>query len=85
MEHFDIPVWSYEQTAHVQKRSQWRGLINKRAALYEKERICEAERKHRERKANTNGPPADSMTMTCSTCNRQFRTRIGLVSHRRTH
>ena len=34
------------------------------------ERICEAERKHRERKAN--GPPADPMTMTCSTCNRQF-------------
>ena len=35
--------------------------------------------------ANTNGPPADSMTLTCSTCNRQFRARIGLVSHQRTH
>ena len=41
--------------------------------------------KRRERKANTNGPPADSMTLTCSTCNRQFRARIGLVSHQRTH
>ena len=28
-----------------------------------------------------NGPPADTMTLTCSTCNRQFRARIGLVSH----
>ena len=47
--------------------------------------ICEAERKRRERKAITNGPPADSMTLTCSTCNRQFRARIDLVSHQRTH
>ena len=34
--------------------------------------------------ANSNGPP-DSMTLTCSTCNRQFRARISLVSHQRTH
>ena len=43
------------------------------------------ERNRRERKANTNGPPAESMTLTCSTCNRQCRARIGLVSHQRTH
>ena len=48
-----------------------------------KMRICEAERKRKERNANTNGPPADSMTLTCSTCNRQFRARIGLVSHQK--
>ena len=58
---------------------------SKGAALYEKKRICEAERKRRERKAKTNVPPSDSMTLTCSTCNRQFRARIGLVSHQRTH
>ena len=74
---------SWEQTA--QERSKWRGLINKGAALYEKKRICEAERKRRERKAKTNVPPSDSMTLTCSTCNRQFRARIGIVSHQRTH
>ena len=62
-----------------QERSKWRGLINKGATLYEG--ICEAERKRRERKANANGPPADDMTLTCSTCNGQFRARIGLVSH----
>ena len=46
---FDIPMGSLEQTA--QERSKWRGLINKGAALYEKKsRICEAERKHGERK-----------------------------------
>ena len=78
---FDIPMGSWEQT--VQEQSKWRGLINK-AAVYEGKRICEAERKCREHKAKTNGPPADSMTMTYSTCNRQFRARIGLVSYQQT-
>ena len=80
---FDIPMGSWEQTA--QERSKWRGLINKGAALYEGKRICETERKRRECKAKTNGPPAHSMTLTCSTCNRQFRASTGLVSHYRTH
>ena len=31
---FDIPIGSLEPTA--QEQSKWRGLINKRAALYEK-------------------------------------------------
>ena len=39
--------------------------------INEENRICEAERKHRECKAKTNGPPADSLTMTCFTCSRQ--------------
>ena len=63
----NIPTGSWEQTA--QKRSKWQGLINKGAALNEKKRTCEAERKCREHKANTNGPTADPMTLTCSTCN----------------
>ena len=69
---FNIPMASFEQT--IQEQSKWRGLINKGAALYENKRICEAERKRRERKAKTNGPIADSMTLTCSACNRQFKT-----------
>ena len=75
---FDIPIGPWEQTE--QERSKWRGLINNGAALYEKRGSV-----RRERKANTNGPPADSMALTCSTCNRQFRARIGIVSHQRTH
>ena len=61
---FDIPMGSWEQAA--QERSRWRGFINKGAALHEGKRICETERKHRERKAKTSGPPADSMKLTCS-------------------
>ena len=37
--------------------------INIGAALYKKKRICEAERKRRQRKANTNRPTAVSMTL----------------------
>ena len=37
-------------------------------AQYEKKRICEAERKCKERNAKSNGPPDDSMTLNCSTC-----------------
>ena len=33
---FDIPMGSWEQT--TQERLKWRGLINKGAALYKKER-----------------------------------------------
>ena len=33
---FDIPMGPWDPTA--QERSKWRGLINKRAALYEKKR-----------------------------------------------
>ena len=80
---FDIPIGSWKQTA--QERSKWQGLINKGAAFYEENIICEAERKSKEHKAKTNVQPADSMTLTCSTYNRQLRARIGLVSHQRTH
>ena len=80
---FDSPMGLWEQAA--QERSKWRGVINKGVAFYEGKIICEAERKCRESKSRTNGPPADTMTLTCSTCNRQFTARTGLVSHQRTH
>ena len=80
--YFEIPMGSWEQTA--QERSKWRSLINQGAALCEEERSCEAERKHRERKAKTKGPPADYTTLTCSICN-QLRARNCLGSHQRAH
>ena len=50
---FDITMGLWEQIA------KWRGLINNGAALYKEKRICEAERKRRERKANIDRLPAD--------------------------
>ena len=52
-----------------------------------KKRICEAERKRKERKARAKEPSSVSAQseFTCSICNRQFRAKIGLYSHQRTH
>ena len=82
---FNIPTESWEQAA--QDLTKWRCLINKGASQFEAKRICEAERKRKERKARAKGPSSDSAQseFICSICNRQFRTKIGLYSHQRTH
>ena len=48
---------------------------NKGASQFEEKRICEAERKRKERKARAKGPSSVSAQseFTCSICNRQFR------------
>ena len=78
---FNIPTESWEQAA--QDRTKWRCLINKGASQFEAKRICDAERKRKERKARARGPSSDSAQseFTCSICNRQFRAKIGLYSH----
>ena len=82
---FNIPTESWEQAA--QDRTKWRCLINKGASQFEAKRICEAERKRKERKARVKGPSSDSAQseFTCSIFNRQFRAKIGLYSDQRTH
>ena len=85
LKEFNIPTESWEQAA--QDRTKWRCLINKGASQFEAKRICEAERKRKERKARAKGPSSGSVQseFTCSICNRQFRANIGLYSHQRTH
>ena len=51
---FNIPIESWEQAA--QDRTKWRCLINKGASQFEEKRICEAERKLKERKARAKEP-----------------------------
>ena len=82
---FNIPTESWEQAA--QDRTKWRCLITKGASQFEAKRICEVLRKRKERKARAKGPSSDSAQseFTCSICNRQFRAKIGLYSHQRTH
>ena len=82
---FNTPNESWEQAA--QDRTKWRCLINKGASQFEAKRICEAERKRKERKARAKGPSSDSTQsqFTCSICNRQFIAKIGLYSHQQTH
>ena len=55
---FNIPTESWEQAA--QDRTKLRCLINKGASQFEAKRICEAERRRKERKARAKGPLSDS-------------------------
>ena len=77
---FNIPTESFEQAA--QDRTKWRCLINKGASQFEAKRICEAERKHKERKARAKGPSTDSTQseFTCYIRNRQFRAKMAYTA-----
>ena len=82
LKEFNIPTESWEQI--VQDRAKWRGLIRRGASEYEAKRISEAEQKRAQRKARAKAPPTE---LSCSDlcCPIQFRARIGLISHLRTH
>ena len=81
---FNIPTESWEQIA--QDRAKWRGLIRRGASEYEAKRISEAEQKRAQRKARAKALPEQSCSdLCCSISNRQFRARIGLISHLRIH
>ena len=83
LKNFNIPTKSWELAA--QDRTKWRCLINKGASKFEAKRICKAERKRKEMKARAKGPSSDSSAQSEFACNRQFRAKIGLYSHQRTH
>ena len=85
LKNFNIPTESWEQIA--QDQAKWRGLIRRGASEYEAKRISEAEQKHAQRKATAkvSSTELSCFDLYCSICNRQFRARIGLISHLRTH
>ena len=82
---FNIPTESWEQIA--QDRTKWRGLIKMGVGEYEAKRIGEAEQKRAQWKARAKASPTElsSSDPSCSICNRQFRAKIGLINHLRTH
>ena len=84
---FNIPIVSWEQIA--QDRTKWRGLIKRGTSEYEANRISEAEQKRAQRKARAKASPTElsssGLFLSCSICNRQFRAKIGLINHLRTH
>ena len=82
---FSIPTESWEQIA--QDQTKWRGVVSRGADEYEAKRISEAEQKRAQRKPRPKASPTElsSSDLSCSICNRQFRTKIGLISHLRTH
>ena len=82
---FNIPTGSWDQI--VQDLAKWRGLIRRGASEYEAKRISEAEQKRAQRKAGDKASPTELSYsyLCCFICNRQFRARIGLISHLITH
>ena len=82
---FNIPTESWKQIA--QDRTKWRGLIRRGAGEYKAKRISKAKQKRAQRKARAKASPTElsPSDLSCSICNRQFRAKIGLISHRRTH
>ena len=82
---FNIPTESWEQIA--QDRAKWQGLTRRGASEYGANRISEAEQKRAQRKTIATASPTElsCSDLCCSIFNRQFRARIGLISHLRTH
>ena len=80
---FNIPPESREQIALG--RVKRRCFIRKGADDYETKRICDAERKRKERKARAKGSSSEASVseLTCSICNRKFRANEGIISHQR--
>ena len=77
LQDFNIPPESWEQIPL--DRAKWRCLIRKGADDYETKRICEAERKRKQRQEIV------IRVVILRICKRQFRAKIGIISHQRTH
>lgn len=66
----------------AQDRATWRSLVHSGVDRFEEERISEIKMK-RERRKNTNMDAEG--TFKCPSCGRGCRSRIGLISHTKTH
>ena len=82
---FNIPTESWKKIA--QDRIKWQGLIRRVVGECEAKRISESKQKRAQRKARAKASQTElsASYLSCSICNRQFRAKIGLVSHLRTH
>ncbi|GFS02314.1 secretory carrier-associated membrane protein [Elysia marginata] len=80
----DPTLWE----ALAKNRPAWRRAVTKEAKTYEQQRLQAAKTKRAARKARHNCNPTPQATAPpwpCPLCNRDFRARIGLISHLRTH
>ena len=84
-EDLNLLTKSWEQIA--QDQAKWRGLLRRGAGEYEAKRTSKTDQKCASWKARAKASPTElsSSDLSCSICNRQFRAKIGLISHLRTH
>ena len=85
LKHCGINPDNWEEAA--QDRAAWRALVHSGVARYEEKRVEEQiwKRQQRKSRASTTSQPGSPPALTCLHCGRQFRARIGLTSHLRTH
>lgn len=84
---FGLDLKSWESLA--QDRPAWRRKVQDGAVLCESRRSSCAILKRQQRKSTKEGhvavPQSSTSSLTCPVCHREFRARIGLFSHLRTH
>ena len=83
LKNLNIIIDSWESLA--QDRPRWRSQIYSGAKTAEVERTTVAEKRRALRKARAASTSSATSTHSCPTCGRDFRARIGLISHLRTH
>ena len=84
LKEFSIPIQNWEALAL--NRSQWRSHISQGAAFADSVKTCSAEAKRAAKKTRQASAIDSSAPLhPCPVCGRDFRARIGLTSHLRTH
>ena len=63
----------------------WRSLVKRGVSNYEQEFIAQKIDKRKRRKERLENPPTTGEAFPCPHCSRTFRSRIAVVSHKRTH
>ena len=69
----------------AQDRVSWRSLVKRGVSNYEQEFIAQKIDKRKRRKERLENPPTTGEAFPCPHCSRTFRSRIAVVSHKRTH
>ena len=82
-------ISTFQQYGNKLHRTKQSGEASSEEVLVniQQKRISEVEQKGAQRKARAKASPTElsCYDLGCSICNRQFRARIGLISHLRTH
>ena len=68
----------------AQERTRWRGVYSEGVSTYEEKRITNLEDRRMKQKAETSFAATTGLHI-CAKCNRVCRSRIGLISHGRSH
>jgi hypothetical protein len=78
---FNLNTWEY----CAQERSKWRHKVHQAMKIFEDNRMRHREDLRQARKQRITNLTVESSSFICTYCQRQCKSRIGLISHLRTH